>query len=176
MHRTSETRKFSISHYNIGGATKLGRQVKRTASLDLRVRYNFRSFALSTATPTPIPTASLLSPQPYPTHTLHVFVQTSQMYSVDRLNRQYEKLRGAVEEPENVGPLESSVKSLQKEIAGVSHSLAHTMLNNNSGPTSHRGFFVLVYWLIPLTVRAGKQVFHPCLPLLESTFFKLEVN
>lgn len=46
-----------------------------------------------------------------------------QMYSVDRLNRQYEKLREAVEEPENVGPLESSVKSLQKEIAAV--SLAH---------------------------------------------------
>ncbi|CAN0446003.1 unnamed protein product, partial [Hapterophycus canaliculatus] len=42
------------------------------------------------------------------------------MYSVDRLNRQYEKLREAVEEPENVGPLESSVKSLQKEIAAVS--------------------------------------------------------
>lgn len=45
------------------------------------------------------------------------------MYSVDRLNRQYEKLREAVEEPENVGPLESSVKSLQKEITAV--SLAH---------------------------------------------------
>ncbi|CAM9746181.1 unnamed protein product, partial [Scytosiphon promiscuus] len=41
------------------------------------------------------------------------------MYSVDRLNRQYEKLREAVEEPENVGPLESSVKSLQKEIAAL---------------------------------------------------------
>ncbi len=45
-----------------------------------------------------------------------------QMYSVDRLNRQYEKLREAVEEPENVGPLEASVKSLQKEIGSVSQS------------------------------------------------------
>lgn len=44
------------------------------------------------------------------------------MYSVDRLNRQYEKLREAVEEPENVGPLESSIKSLQKEIGAVSHA------------------------------------------------------
>lgn len=44
------------------------------------------------------------------------------MYSVDRLNRQYEKLREAVEEPENVGPLEASVKSLQKEIGSVRQS------------------------------------------------------
>lgn len=41
------------------------------------------------------------------------------MYLVDRLNRQYEKLKEAVEEPENMGPLEASVKNLQKEVAAV---------------------------------------------------------
>lgn len=56
------------------------------------------------------------------------------MYSVDRLNRQYEKLREAVEEPENVGPLESSVKSLQKEIAAVSYGFRpHRMEANSRG-------------------------------------------
>lgn len=54
------------------------------------------------------------------------------MYSVDRLNRQYEKLREAVEEPENVGPLESSVKSLQKEIATVSHESWYLKTKNAS--------------------------------------------
>lgn len=44
------------------------------------------------------------------------------MYRVDRLNRQYEKLRESAEEPENVGPLEASVKNLQKEILVVSES------------------------------------------------------
>lgn len=43
----------------------------------------------------------------------------SQMHRVDRLNRQYEKLRDAVEEPENMGPLEASIKNLQKEVASV---------------------------------------------------------
>ncbi|CAN0592435.1 unnamed protein product, partial [Laminaria digitata] len=41
------------------------------------------------------------------------------MHGVDRLNRQYEKLRETAEEPENMGPLEASVKNLQKEMAAV---------------------------------------------------------
>ena len=42
-----------------------------------------------------------------------------QMYRVDKLNRQYEKLRETIEQPESMGPLEASVKTLQKEIAAV---------------------------------------------------------
>ncbi|CAN0372293.1 unnamed protein product, partial [Discosporangium mesarthrocarpum] len=41
------------------------------------------------------------------------------MYHVDRLNRQYEKLRESAEEPENMGPLEATIKNLQKERASL---------------------------------------------------------
>ncbi|CAM9148875.1 unnamed protein product, partial [Choristocarpus tenellus] len=46
------------------------------------------------------------------------------MYRVDRLNRQYEKLKESVEEPEHTGPLEASVKNLQKERSGLSEENA----------------------------------------------------
>jgi len=36
--------------------------------------------------------------------------------SVDRLNKKYEQLLEGVEEPENMGPLESTIRHLKKEI------------------------------------------------------------
>eukprot|EP00904_Undaria_pinnatifida_P003878 jgi/Undpi1/13491/HiC_scaffold_8.g03150.m1 len=57
------------------------------------------------------------------------------MHCVDRLNRQYEKLRETAEEPENMGPLEASVKNLQKEIAALSEEnsrLKHTWLTDQT--------------------------------------------
>lgn len=38
------------------------------------------------------------------------------MYRVDRLNRKYEKMLDGVEDEESMGPLEASIKSINKEI------------------------------------------------------------
>lgn len=45
------------------------------------------------------------------------------MHRVDNLNRQYKKLLETDEEPECMGPLEATVKSLQKEIEAVSETV-----------------------------------------------------
>ncbi|CAM9386456.1 unnamed protein product [Ascophyllum nodosum] len=57
------------------------------------------------------------------------------MYRVDKLNRQYEKLRETIEQPESMGPLEASVKTLQKEIAALGEEnskLKHEWLSDQT--------------------------------------------
>lgn len=45
------------------------------------------------------------------------------MNRVDKLNRQYKKLRETYEELECMGPLEATVKSLQKDTEAVSETV-----------------------------------------------------
>ncbi|CAN0002185.1 unnamed protein product, partial [Heterosigma akashiwo] len=45
------------------------------------------------------------------------------MYRVDRLNRKYEKLTENIDDVENMGPLESTIRHLQKEIESVGNEV-----------------------------------------------------